>query len=154
MPDGHLVLGWSETYELKIFNPDGSLRTHILRDYDPVPVTPADIDEIEQEIASRQSDLLSQRERIFPDHYPAYMSFLPDDEGRIIVQTYEKSGDGEDYIFDLFTAEGRFLGSFPFHIMPLVWKAGRAYTIEEDDEGFHIVRRYAVTYSEGVRLSE
>jgi hypothetical protein len=82
------------------------------------------------------------------------MSFLPDDEGRIIVQTYEKSGDGEDYIFDLFTAEGRFLGSFPFHIMPLVWKAGRAYTIEEDDEGFHIVRRYAVTYSEGVRLSE
>jgi hypothetical protein len=38
--------------------------------------------------------------------------------------------------------------------MPLVWKAGRAYTIEEDDEGFHIVRRYAVTYSEGVRLSE
>jgi hypothetical protein len=130
------------------------MRTHILRDYDHVPVTSADIEEIEQEIARRPSDLLSQRERIFPDHYPAYMGFLPDDEGRIIVQTYEKSGGEGDYIFDVFNAEGQFLGSFPFHIMPLVWKADRAYTIEEDDDGFHIVRRYSIRYSAGVRPSE
>ena len=154
MSDGHLIMGWSESYELKVFNPDGSMRTHIFRDYDHVPVTSADVEEIEQEIARRPSDLLSQRERIFPDHYPAYMAFLPDDEGRIIVQTYEKSGGEGDYIFDVFNAKGQFLGSFPFHIMPLVWKADRAYTIEEDDDGFHIVRRYSIRYSAGVRPSE
>jgi hypothetical protein len=150
MSDGYLILGWSEHYELKVYNPDGSLRTHVFRDYDPIPVTTDDKEKIEQEIARQPNDLISPRERIFPDHYPAFRNFLPDDEGRIIVQTYEKSGNDTDYICDVFNTEGQFLGSFPFHIMPLVWKADKVYTIEEDEEGFHIVKRYSVAYLTGV----
>ena len=146
LPDGGLILGWSETYELKIHNPDGSLRTRILRDYDPVPMTAAEKDRIRQEIAERPNDIMAQRKTVFPDRYPAYRDFLPDDRGRIIVQTYEKAEREEDYVFDVFDPEGSFLGSFPFHILPKIWKTDKVYTIEEDEEGFHIIKRYAVTW--------
>jgi hypothetical protein len=146
LPDGSLVLGWSETYELKIHNPDGSLRTHILRDYDLVPMTAADKDRIKQQIAESPNELMPQREPVFPDRYPAYQDFLPDDQGRIIVQTYEKGDNDTDYIFEVFDPEGKYLGCFLFHILPSVWKRDKVYTIEEDEDGFHIIKRYAVTW--------
>jgi hypothetical protein len=69
-----------------------------------------------------------------------------DEEGRIFVQTWEKPDSGEEYSFDVFDSEGRYLAKIPLNFRPAVMKKGKIYTIEEDEDRYQFVKRYKVTW--------
>jgi hypothetical protein len=130
-------------YKLKVFDSDGNLIRKISKDFTPVKVTEKDAEErLEGE------DLPPQiMERMtLPEHHCPFSRLNTDDEGRIFVMTYERIPDGLGYYFDVFDAQGRFIVKVPFENRPLLIKKGKLYTIEEDEEGYQMVKRYKVTW--------
>jgi len=82
----------------------------------------------------------------FPEHYPPFSSFLVDSIGRIFVRTYEEAGEGMHY-YDIFDPEGRYLARVPVYDRVAAIKNGKLYTIEEDEEGYQVVKRYYLKWT-------
>ena len=140
--DDNIVFGYPETYEIKVYAPSGQLIKKIIKKYDPVDIT-------EDEKKEQIEDLPPQiKDRVvFPKHHPAFYRLCLDDEGRIFVQTWEKVGEEEDmYYHDVFDPEGRYIAKVPLRLRPMTCKRGRLYSIEEDEEGYQVVKRYKVTW--------
>jgi len=78
--------------------------------------------------------------------HPAYQDLTVDDEGRIFVQTWEKNKDSAAFYFDVFDSDGRYIAKIPMKFQPNIWKKGKLYSIEEDEEGYQVVKRYKVTW--------
>jgi 6-bladed beta-propeller len=139
--EDRLIYGFPETYEIQIYGPtEAKVLRKITRAYDPVAVT-------EEDKAERRKDVPPgyTREFEFPKHHPAYLRFFLSDLGHIFVQTYEKA-DGGRLIHDVFDAEGRFIGRLPLKPSGIGILKGKYYAIEEDEEGYQYVKRYAVTW--------
>lgn len=69
-----------------------------------------------------------------------------DDEGRIFVQTYEKTSNENGYFYDVFDSESKYIAKIPLKVRPRVWKKNKLYTVEEDEVGYQYVKRYKVTW--------
>jgi hypothetical protein len=82
-----------------------------------------------------------------PHNHLAFMNLSVDDKGRIFLGTYEKVKVGEGYYYDVFDSEGKYLAKIPLMVRPQVWKKGKLYTIEEDEDGYQFVKRYKVTWN-------
>jgi len=139
--DDRFIYGYPETYEIQIYGPaETKVLRKITRDYDPVAVT-------EKDRAERKKDVPPgyTREFEFPKHHPAYSRFFLSDLGLIFVQTYEKA-DGGRLMHDVFDAEGRFIGRLPLKPSGIMILKGKYYALEEDEEGYQYVKRYAVTW--------
>ncbi len=80
----------------------------------------------------------------FPKVYPPFIRFTCDEEGRIFVQTYEKTEDEEEDYYDVFDSEGKYIVRISLKYRPQVWKNNKLYMIEENEEGFQEVKRYKV----------
>lgn len=138
-----VVFGYQAEYEIKVFDAYGNLVRKISKEYTPVKVTQKDADErLEGE------DLPPQilERMVLPEHHCPFSRFYADDEGRIFVMTYERTPDGAGYYFDVFDAQGRFNAKVPFANRPLLIEKGKLFTLEEDDQGYQIVKRYKVTW--------
>ena len=83
---------------------------------------------------------------IVPKHHTAFQRFTTDDNDRIFVQTWEKTTDGEGFIYDVFSPEGICIARVPLNARPRVWKQDKLYTIETDDDGYQYVVRYKVIW--------
>jgi hypothetical protein len=46
----------------------------------------------------------------------------------------------------VFDAKGRFLGATSLADKPLLIKGNHLYSLEEDEEGYQIIKRYTVTW--------
>jgi hypothetical protein len=44
----------------------------------------------------------------------------------------------------VFDPEGKYIARFTLKYWAIVWKKQKLYTIEEDEEGYQIVKRYSV----------
>ena len=53
---------------------------------------------------------------------------------------------GEGYCHDVFDSEGRYLAKIPLVFRPFVIKKNKFYTVTEDEDGFHIVKRYKANW--------
>lgn len=137
--DDNIVYGYPKDYELQIINPQGELIKKITREYDPVEVT-------EEEIEEEKKDAPPQIKFEFSKYHSAFRRFTHDDEGRIFVQTWEKTQDGEGFYYDIFDLEGRYIVKIPLRTRPIVWKKNKLYTIEEDEMGFQVVKRYRINW--------
>lgn len=144
----HIIFAFSENYELFIHDAQGTLVQKIVKKYKPVRIS-------EEELAYMRSvvRLPSNVKNIVPKHHDAFQRFTVDEENRIFVQTWEKTKDGEGFIYDVFGPDGvcfarvplRFsFGRFPLHLSPIVWKNGKVYAREEDEDGYQFVVRYSV----------
>jgi hypothetical protein len=143
--EGHILFGYTKNYELQLLDQKGRLLKKIIKDYDPLPVTREVKERMIEERFEELGGLPERYKAEFPNHYPPFRYFILDSEERIFVRTYEKSEDG-DYIFDIFDPEGRHLGSRPIPDRPAVLKDGKLYTIEEDAEGYPLVKRYRLNW--------
>ncbi len=140
-----VIWGDSEKYEIYIQDRDGKLVKKILKDYEPVRIIAEEHSEqIQRKFGGRPIPLEFEQE--LPKHYPAYKSFTLDDDGRLIVSTFEKTKSGEGYYCDVFDSEGRYIAKISLKTDPQVWKNHKLYTIEEDEEGYQYVKRYKVTW--------
>ena len=81
----------------------------------------------------------------FPDIFPPFQNFLLDSQGRIFVRTYTKGKAKGEYVIDVFDPEGRFIAQFITKSNLVLFKGSKAYGIEESDEGYQTIKRYAVS---------
>ncbi|MCP2520318.1 6-bladed beta-propeller [Candidatus Aminicenantes bacterium AC-708-M15] len=135
----YIYYSYPEDYEIKIFDPSGNLVKKIVKEYEPVEIT----EEEKKEVMRRAPRGIKFA---FSKYHSAFQIFSVDDEGRIFVRTWEKTEDGEGYYYDIFDPKGRYIAKIPLKIIPRVWKKEKLYTIEEDEEGFPVIKRYKVIW--------
>jgi hypothetical protein len=150
-PRDRLVFGYPNAYEISFFNEQFKVVKMIRREYDPAQVTGKD-----KKIYLKRSNPPGFSG---PPKYPCplvhapFRSFFVDDQNRLIVQTWDRSPDGKQDIYDVFDSEGRFSGRFvlnvhpdPINPTPTILKNNKLYTVESDADGYEVVKRYAVTW--------
>lgn len=133
-----VVSGYPETYEIKIFDPNGKILKKILKDNEPLEITKEDIKKTEGMPPGVKLSI--------PKYYPAFRDFIIDDESRIFILTWEKIPDTDEGYFDVFDSEGKYLAKVPLKVRTQVIKKNKLYSIEENDDGFHCIKRYRVTW--------
>jgi hypothetical protein len=76
------------------------------------------------------------------------MDIFVDEKERIFVQTYEQlEGKDKFFFFEIFDEEGKYLAKVPVLAnldRSSIWKRDKLYTIDEDENGYPVVRRYKV----------
>jgi len=139
-----IIWAITDKYEIMITNSEGELTHKIVKPYDPI-----EISEEEKQNFLKQPSLSAGVE--FPKYFPPLLTttIAVDEEGRIFIGTHEKGKDGGSYFFDVFDTEGRYMTKVLLRhrqMAPIVWKNQKLYTIEEDNEGYQLVKRYKVTW--------
>ncbi len=136
------LYGFPKAYEIQIIGPANKPVRRILKEYDPVAVTAKEIEE-------QKKKTPPQIKLEFSNYHAAFRRFYPDDEGHLFVQTFEKKRIPKGHVFDVFDTDGRYMGSIPLADAPVLIKKGRLYSIEEDEDGYQIIKRYLVTWKIG-----
>ena len=143
--EDNIVWGVFNKYEIFVNNPEGKLIRKIIREYDGIAITKNEEEKLIKDFFGN-FPVPPQWNLKFPKVYPSFMRFTCDEEGRIFVQTYEKTEDEEEYYYDVFDSEGKYIVRTSLKYRPQVWKNKKLYMIEENKEGFQIVKRYKVTW--------
>ncbi len=144
---GNIYYGRNVDYEIKVYTPDGTHIKTIQKEFDPQKVTEEDI----EEILNRMPNIgpVNVKELFeFPEKFPPYQFFTLDERGRIFVRTWNKGENKGVFITDVFDAEGRYIVRFPSKMDIRVWKEGKAYSYEHNEEGFNIIKRYKVQWEQ------
>lgn len=144
LPDDSIVWGINNDYQLTIVDPRGNLVRKIRKEFEPVRVT----EEYKKNYLKGIDDLSRSRGITykFPENYPVFRNIRSDDQGRIFVETYENDKENNNF-YDVFDAEGRYIVKIAMKNKPVYWKKGKLYSIEEDDEGFQVVKRYKILWN-------
>jgi hypothetical protein len=140
--DDDIVYGYPKTYEIKFFGRSNAVVKKVMRDYDPVEITEAEKEEQRKSIAS---DGMGSLKLEFDKYHPVFRRFFLSDLGHIFVQTWEKTKGGLT-IHDIFDAQGRFLARLPLALTGIEIRNGKYYALEEDAEGYQMIKRYSVTW--------
>jgi hypothetical protein len=130
-----IIWGHMGKYELFVHDPDGKLIKKIVRDYDGIEITNREKEKLLKDWLG-DTPIPSNVNFEFPDVYPPFIRFSCDDEGRIYVQTYDKTEDGEADYYDVFDPEGKYIARFSLKYWAIVWKK----------DGFQVVKRYHVSW--------
>ncbi len=144
-PGGDIYFGRNADYDIKIYSPEGKHIRTIQKEYDQVKVTQRDIDEMLERIPSVAGGVNIKDMFSFPEYFPPFQSFVLDDQGRMFVRTYTKGKTKGEYEIDVFDPEGRFISQFITKADLRLIRAGKAYGIEETDEGYQVIKRYTVS---------
>jgi hypothetical protein len=104
----HIFVGNDdEDYEVWVYDLEGNLTRKIKKDYKKVPISKEFIEELMKVL---ESDQLRKKMTYFPESFPPYQAFFSDDKGRLFVMTYEKGEAHNEHVFDIFNADGIFIG--------------------------------------------
>jgi hypothetical protein len=143
-PAGNIYYGRSGAYEIKLYSPEGKHVRTIEKEFTPQKVTQEDIDEMLERMASFSmgtniKDLIS-----FPEKFPAFQNIFLDDQRRLYVRTFTKGKAKDEWEVDVFDAEGKFIAQLVTKSDLRLIKEGKAYGIEETDDGFRVIKRYSI----------
>ena len=147
---GNIYYGRNREYEINIYTPEGRLVKSIRKEFQPQKIT----DEDKEEILGRLDSVsgmtpVNLREMFeFPKTFPPFQYFSIDEADRMIVRTWEKGEEPDEFVHDIFDSEGRFIAQSVSKINISIWKNGKAYAIEETDEGFQVIKRYSVRWED------
>ncbi len=134
-----IVCGYPKKYEIEIFDTEGNVIKKIKKDYDPVEITKEELEHLEELPPTIKLSILKYKS--------AYQRLIVDDEGKIFILTWERVEDGDGYYYDIFDAVGKYIAKIPLKTTPRVLKKNKLYTVEEDEEGYQIVKRYKVNWN-------
>ena len=138
--DGNIIVGNGRDYILDIFDAGGGLIRKIEKEYNPVEVT-------QEAVEEQKENMLFQLKTKIPTHHSAYRSFRWSEDNRIYVWTWDKPADGSKYVYDVFDSEGRYISKMSLSIKPWILRNEKLYTLDEDDNGFHVAKRYKVNWN-------
>lgn len=144
----NIVWANSLKYEINIISPKGILLKKISKEYIPIEITEQDKKEIVPAIFGKES-LSPEEEANFAKYFDPINGISVDEENRIFIDTLEKTYDRKYYYHDVFDSEGKYIARVGLPSWPtlsMVWKNSKLFTIEENEEGFPIVKRYKVTW--------
>lgn len=144
--ENNLIWGFADKYELHIINSEGKLIKKIIKEYDPIKITE---EEKENEIKERfggYEGMPPGTKLSWKKHHNAFIYLSIDDKGRIFIRTYERISERDEYYYDVFDSEGKYIAKVALRVRPQTWKNGKLYAIEEDEDGYQFVKRYKVTW--------
>jgi hypothetical protein len=135
----NLVVGLSEDYEVQVFKAGVyDLFMRIRKEFDPIPISDEDLRQFKKpEHSSMPFD--------FAKLHSAFWNLFTSDTGHLFVTTWEKTKDAL-FIHDVFDKEGRLVARMPFKSRGVKIAGGKYYSLEEDEDGYQYVKRYAVTW--------
>lgn len=137
----NLVFGYPLTYEIRFYDPsDTKVFKRITRKYDRTAVTAEEREMVEKRVP-RGTTIKFE----FSKYHSAYHRFFTSDLGHVFVETWDATKDGKK-IHDIFDAEGRFLSRMPLKPSGITILNGKYYALEEDEDGYQYVKRYAMTW--------
>jgi len=143
--DGRIVWGYTDKYELRTLEADGRVIRRITRDYVPVEITREEKNAW-LHFAFGEIGAPANVKVNWPKYHNAFQFLSVDDKDRIFVQTYEKTFDGKGYFCDIYDPGGRFMAKIALKGAPRVVKKNKIYTIEEDEQGYQVVKRQKLTW--------
>ncbi len=138
-----IIHSFPETYEIRIFNAEGKEIRRIIKEYAPERVT-----QKMREMAKKQVERLGDTFRLeIPEYYPPIRNISVDEKKRIFVHTSDLDEKGGEYVYDVFDPEGKFITKINLMSWPGAWKNNKLYMIEQNEEGFQMIKRYNVTWN-------
>lgn len=140
--DDYLIWGYSEKYELQVIDAKGKPIRMITKQHKPVRFSGRDKEEYKKiyERMIKKGATLK-----FPSHFPAFADISVDDNNRIFVMTYKRNREG-NYYYDVFDFEGNYLTRVLLPFKPVIWKNNKVYAINRTEDGYSIIKRYAVEW--------
>jgi hypothetical protein len=145
-PENNLIWGFPDKYELHIINSEGKPIKKIIKKYIPIKITEEEKEQVIKERFGGPEGIAPGVKLSWNEHHNAFIYLSIDDKGRIFTRTYEKESERDGYYYDVFDTEGKYIVKVPLGARPQSWKKGKLYTIEEDEEGFQVVKRYKVNW--------
>lgn len=143
LPGDQVLIGSNRKYELKVFNSQARLVKIIQKEYEAARVTKEDIEEREKGMIYKGGSGPSPQ---YVKFLPPFMSFMTDDKGWIFVRLNERTKERKYSLYDIFDAEGKCLAKQVFRFWPVLWKKGKLYAVEEDEDGNQFLKRYNVIW--------
>jgi hypothetical protein len=134
--DDIVIWGLPTKYEIHMWSKEGKPLRKIVKEYSPVKITEDEKNEAKKRFMTSGVNL------VWSDYHHAYDLLILDDEGRIFARTYEKPQGEKAFYHDVFNEEGRYIARVTLPTRPYIWKRGKLYTIEENEEGYRFIKVY------------
>ena len=142
--NSNIFYGRNLDYEIKILREtDAKHIRSIRKDFEPVKVTEDDITAMLKMIPNVGTGNIKDMIE-FPKNFPPYQHFTLDEQGRLFVKTWEKGKNENEFVFDVFDMEGRYINRFETKLDIRLWKSEKMYAMEEDDDGYRVIKRFSV----------
>ena len=157
-PDNRIVIGYSDSYDLEIYDRTGAKTTRISHEHEPVEVTDKDKKAYFDSLTFyRMGERLPEipdyitKYTEFPKNKPAFENILVDAEGNILIAHEKKDEDG--ILFDAFGPSGKFISrvlmegdaAFPDSSNAYILHRRSLLTIETGADDLYRVIRYKMT---------
>ena len=135
------IINEERGYEILVYDFEGNLVKKIRKGYRPVPASK----EIKMMIMGPQYTETGPGRNYVPDPLPPVRFFEVDDDNRLFVMTYEKGNKQGEFMYDIFSPEGVFVGrkSLNLRWADLLFgvkyqdiKNNRLYCYRENEEGY------------------
>ncbi len=145
---GNVFVGSSKGYVIRVFDFDGRPVRTIERDYDPVPMPKEEREKMTKMLGEMPAAGAVDPKKMFeiPSHMPPYAYFTVNQDGRLLVQTYEKEKGPRDRVFDVFDADGRYIARVPLANGVIAWRGDRIFGIEENENGFEVLKVFRLRW--------
>jgi hypothetical protein len=158
-PDGRIIIGFSDSYELEIFDRSGKKISTISHTYEPVNVTEKDKKDFFDRIAFyREGERLKEvpeyitKYTEFPKKRPVYENILVDAEGNIWVVLNREKQDEKGRVFDVFDPAGKFISrvlieggaAFPDSRNAYILHNRSLLSIETGEDDLYRIIRYKI----------
>ena len=150
--NGLIYVGnYGKGYEFLIYDTEGNLLRKIRKECHRVKVLDQLKEEIENWLTKNLDSFDQYKNKVyFPEFHPPFQFFFLDEENRLYVMTYEQGQGTNNFIYDIFDAEGLFIGrieldnygSSPFSVteilvpLDVVSKNNRLYCLREKESGY------------------
>jgi hypothetical protein len=141
----NIIWGDSEKYEINVLDRDGKLQNIIIKEFDPEQIVEEEYrEQIKTKFGGRP--IPPDFDQELPRHYPAFRALETDDQGRLLVRTFEKVKRGKGYYLDVFSPESKYIAKIPLRAQAMICKKGKLYTVEEDQNRFPVMKRYGLKW--------
>lgn len=140
-----IIWGNFNKYEIFVCNPDGKCIRKIVKEHDGVPITKEDKQKLIKGLFGN-NPVPSSMTLIFPDRYPPFIYLTSDEEGRIFALSYAIIDENETRNLDVFDSEGKYIARTKTKSFPQVWKNNMMYSVDGDEEGLEVIKRYRVKF--------
>ena len=157
---GLVAIAPNDTYEIRVFGLDGTLKRIVRRDHDLVVSTAAHMDaEIEDRVARRPEEERAEWRRELredfqqiplPETFPAFAAATADLVDHLWVREYELPGEGgANPVWTVFNPEGRVLGFVETPAGLDIYEIGEDYILglATDDLGVEYIQVWALERS-------
>jgi hypothetical protein len=147
-PEGRIYYCRNKDYAVQVYEKDGRHVRTISKPFKSVKVTEEDIEEMLARMPNMGGPVNVKDIIEFPEIFPPLQNFTLDEAGRMHVRTWEKGKEKNEYASDVFDPDGRYIARYIGTADIRQWTDERAYSIEENEDGFKIIKRYRVRWED------